>query len=482
MLDQSRDLQLIFQRYKDKALKGNRFAMMYVADCFLYGWGTTIDINQYKNCLNQAAMLGSGKACERLFYEALAAQNFPEVERILSIWVNRKSVSMLEDFFASYERTMEIYNSLPQKNVQGMLEAFSKDKNPSDWDCTIAMCYQFGFGVEKNSEKAADIIVNYLGTQYDFPDEIATLVGLYDIGEIPQTQISEHLFNEMCKLDTYNTLDSAERPNVSAGYTERLMIFAACAGNVNSQIQMADLYLDSDIGPINNGEYTNDVEALRWLLVSLENGGDRDDVIAPLLLLADKLGKKRDYENAFKACYALAHQGIIPAQRMLGTYYYRGDGVNVDFEKAGQWWLKAAKNGEETAVEYVNEIVHIGNGDFWRGIDILKETANKDTYTSNSSGGQTRSSGGCYVATCVYGSYDCPEVWTLRRFRDYYLTKSWYGRLFIKIYYATSPTIVRIFGDCSVFKKICRIPLDKMVFRLREKGYKSTKYNDKNWD
>ena len=31
---------------------------------------------------------------------------------------------------------------------------------------------------------------------------------------------------------------------------------------------------------------------------------------------------------------------------------------------------------------------------------------------------------GCYIATCVYGSYDCPEVWTLRRFRDDTLAKS----------------------------------------------------------
>ena len=28
----------------------------------------------------------------------------------------------------------------------------------------------------------------------------------------------------------------------------------------------------------------------------------------------------------------------------------------------------------------------------------------------------TSSAGPCYVATAVYGSYDCPEVWTLRRF------------------------------------------------------------------
>lgn len=34
----------------------------------------------------------------------------------------------------------------------------------------------------------------------------------------------------------------------------------------------------------------------------------------------------------------------------------------------------------------------------------------------------------CYVATAVYGSYDCPEVWTLRRFRDFALDETWYGR------------------------------------------------------
>ena len=39
----------------------------------------------------------------------------------------------------------------------------------------------------------------------------------------------------------------------------------------------------------------------------------------------------------------------------------------------------------------------------------------------------------CYVATAVYGSYDCPEVWTLRRFRDNTLEETWYGRAFIRL-------------------------------------------------
>ena len=85
---------------------------------------------------------------------------------------------------------------------------------------------------------------------------------------------------------------------------------------------------------------------------------------------------------------------------------------------------------------------------------------------------------GCYVATCVYGSYDCPPVWTLRRFRDYYLAKTWYGRLFIRLYYAVSPTMVRWLGEKEWFKKMWRNRLGKLVDYLQNKGYDSTPYND----
>ena len=86
---------------------------------------------------------------------------------------------------------------------------------------------------------------------------------------------------------------------------------------------------------------------------------------------------------------------------------------------------------------------------------------------------------GCYVATCVYGSYDCPEVWTLRRFRDYTLAETWYGRAFIKMYYAISPTLVKWFGNTNWFKEIWKKPLDKMVKNLNKQGFEDTKYDDK---
>lgn len=88
---------------------------------------------------------------------------------------------------------------------------------------------------------------------------------------------------------------------------------------------------------------------------------------------------------------------------------------------------------------------------------------------------------GCYVATCVYGSYDCPQVWTLRRFRDNTLAKTFVGRAFIRTYYALSPTIVKWFGHTEWFKRMWQGKLDRLVDTLNTQGVENTPYQDRNW-
>lgn len=94
---------------------------------------------------------------------------------------------------------------------------------------------------------------------------------------------------------------------------------------------------------------------------------------------------------------------------------------------------------------------------------------------------QPQAKQGCYVATCVYGSYDCPEVWTLRRYRDYELASTWLGRAFIHTYYAISPTIVKWFGKYNWFGKLWRGILNKKIQKLNDNGIENTPYNDRNW-
>ncbi len=88
-------------------------------------------------------------------------------------------------------------------------------------------------------------------------------------------------------------------------------------------------------------------------------------------------------------------------------------------------------------------------------------------------------SGFCYIATCVYHSYDCPQLWTLRRYRDLFLAKSCYGRLFIKVYYFISPKIVLLFGKMKWFNILFKKILDKKVIQLNNQGFDNTPYEDK---
>ena len=153
---------------------------------------------------------------------------------------------------------------------------------------------------------------------------------------------------------------------------------------------------------------------------------------------------------------------------------------------------KQVKVSDQSTLENINAQIdelakticpfYTTNGRLW---DKLRETVHAELRKSNPENEalkpKSSSSGGCYVATCVYGSYDCPQVWTLRRFRDDTLGSTWYGRLFIRTYYAISPTLVKWFGKTNWFKKIWKGKLDRMVAKLQNNGVKDTPYEDKEW-
>lgn len=109
----------------------------------------------------------------------------------------------------------------------------------------------------------------------------------------------------------------------------------------------------------------------------------------------------------------------------------------------------------------------------------IKYPKRKSTSTPNTSTQVTNKKQGCYIATAVYGNYDCPPVWTLRRYRDLILAKSWYGRIFINIYYKTSPLLVKYFGKSRWFISIWKIYLDKKVDLLNQSGVSNNIYYDK---
>jgi len=79
--------------------------------------------------------------------------------------------------------------------------------------------------------------------------------------------------------------------------------------------------------------------------------------------------------------------------------------------------------------------------------------------------------GGCFIATCVYGSYSAPEVKVLRNFRDQVLLRNHAGQLFVRSYYAISPKIVLLINNKQKIKTILKnILIDPLVNYLKKNG------------
>lgn len=69
----------------------------------------------------------------------------------------------------------------------------------------------------------------------------------------------------------------------------------------------------------------------------------------------------------------------------------------------------------------------------------------------------------CFIATAVYGGTEASEVLYLRRFRDKVLMPNRLGRAFVKVYYATSPYLVRFMEDKPAMLGVARNFLEGLI-------------------
>jgi len=88
-------------------------------------------------------------------------------------------------------------------------------------------------------------------------------------------------------------------------------------------------------------------------------------------------------------------------------------------------------------------------------------TSRATSYSSSRS--SSSSSGGCYIATMAYGSYEHPQVLELRKFRDNTLSNSSFGRVFIKTYYKYSPKLVEHLKDKPIVNQIIKSILNTLI-------------------
>ena len=196
------------------------------------------------------------------------------------------------------------------------------------------------------------------------------------------------------------------------------------------------------------------------------------NLVSPTLNLIDKYIEDGEYKQI---CFEQVHLECMSAACEFNTKAYNLFEYNV---------RSAARNAaiptHDRQIAAIVDMLRYSADIFaQRGLNNSANELRK--FANDSSFKTSKQSGGCYVATAVYGSYDCPEVWTLRRYRDYDLAKTFWGSLFIKVYYSLSPTFVKLFGNKKWFKMVFKGRLDRFVIKLRNKGYLSTPYEDQDW-
>lgn len=91
-------------------------------------------------------------------------------------------------------------------------------------------------------------------------------------------------------------------------------------------------------------------------------------------------------------------------------------------------------------------------------LDFIERARNGEFDERGNSG-----TSGCYIATAVYGSPVCNEVFALRKYRDDYLAQRQWGRAFIRLYYALSPSMAKHIRQDSLLGQWIRRYLDRKV-------------------
>jgi mRNA-degrading endonuclease toxin of MazEF toxin-antitoxin module len=133
---------------------------------------------------------------------------------------------------------------------------------------------------------------------------------------------------------------------------------------------------------------------------------------------------------------------------------YRDEFILSDWKQTGLKKQSTVKTARNTTLSY--QLLKHKIGDL-----SARDLAEAERYAN--------AKAGCDIVAAVYGSYDCPQVLILRKYRDTVLARSWYGRLFIKLYYAVSPAVVTRFGKTERFNRFWKKRLDQLIHTLTEK-------------
>ncbi len=264
----------------------------------------------------------------------------------------------------------------------------------------IALCYEKGLGVVRNQEKAVECYTiaaeqGLASAQYKLGTCYMDGIGVVQDNDKAmewwrKAAEQEHqdaiyaLARSFCGED--KNKDELDRDKAFALFEK-----AANLGNAEAQCCVGCCYKNGYGTPV---DYS---KAGKWYNKSAKKGCTRA-LRHIAMCYEDGLGVEKNMEKAIKWYKEAIHQGDKTSMVIMGKIYYYGrGGVNINFNKAIEYYLMAANNEESEGMWRVGVCYQLGHGiavDENEAVEWYRKSARKDNPT-----GQWRL-GECYYKGC----------------------------------------------------------------------------------
>lgn len=176
---------------------------------------------------------------------------------------------------------------------------------------------------------------------------------------------------------------------------------------------------------------------------------------------SNEYGEGGDYIEAF--CHKRQERRTFKISRIVSV-----DGISDTPVSSGPKQPKSAYTGNTTTGSNYSSSPSTARSTVTPTYKPSYSSSNYSSSSTRYSSSSNKKSEGCYIATMAYGDYDHPQVLVLRKYRDTILKQSVGGRLFIRIYYWTSPKLVKILSGHEKINRLIRYWLDRKVVHISQ--------------
>jgi len=295
-----------FQLYKEAADKGNAEAQFNVAEYYykFYNEEIVLSVEDKSNAFKKAAE----------YYEKAALQDHAKAQyTYYKLYHELKEEKELEDYLNE-----GLKEEKREHFLDNLISVFDQDKaliylkraaehGNADAQYQLGRCYDYGKGIEKDPEKTFQ--------WYMKASEQGYSKAQYDLGT--------------CYEEGYGTEEKPEE--AFKWYME-----AAKQGDFNAQYEVGRCFIQG------YGTKKMPEKAFKWYMKAAEQ--DNSDTQYEVgSCYENGYGTEKMPEKAFEWYMKAAEHGNPAAQFELGRYYEKGYGTAKDSAKAFEWYMKAAE-------------------------------------------------------------------------------------------------------------------------------------------